>query len=557
MRIVTGAEMAEIDRRTIEEIGIPAEALMESAGYRVALATWELLGMPVPPSPGSVPVGRTTRSQPRIVVLCGRGNNGGDGFVAARYLTEWGARVRVYTVAESRSRSGDGRGGSRRPSDRVAARQLEILRKLGMDVPAVTAADLSKVKLNLAMADAVVDALLGTGFRGEPEGLIASLIDAINEAGAPVVAVDIPSGVNSAGGPVVRAVRAHVTVTFGLPKLGTILYPGADYCGRLQVVDIGFPRRIADDGADLWLLNARDVREWLPARPADSHKGTYGHVLVVAGSPGMTGAGQLAVRGAHRAGAGLVTWAVPRSLQASLAPASPETMTVPWPEDAADGTPSLENWLENLTARGVNGAVVGPGLGQNGSTALFVRTLLARLSVPAVVDADGLNILAGWEGAEELRRRDGAAPWILTPHPGEMARLSGRSRDEILAAPVAVARTVAARYRAVVVLKGARTVVAEPGGRAWINATGNPVLATGGTGDVLAGAIGALLAQGCAPWQAAAAGVYLHGVAADLAARELGDAGALTREIADRLPRARLAVLEETEDIPVRHRLNR
>lgn len=565
MRVVTGAQMAEIDQKAIQQIGIPVEALMENAGLALAQTAWEMLGLTpgwATPSwleavPGRVPPPRRPfRHPPRVIVLAGRGNNGGDGCVAARYLANWGARVRVYRPADGRSssRAGSSAAGAEArkspghegggPSLReTAARQFDILTKLGVDVSVVSMADISKVKLNLAMADLVIDALLGTGFRGEPEGVTAALIDAMNEAGVPVLAADIPSGVDASSGRVTKAVRAQVTVTFGLPKIGNLLFPGADYCGSLRVVDIGFPPSLLLEGADLWWLRPEMVRSWLPPRPAQSHKGTYGHVLVVAGSRGMTGAGHLAVRGALRMGAGLVTWALPASLQDAMAPHVPEALTAGLPDGGSgiygeDGVEEIARLMEGKKA-----VVIGPGLGRQPRTSAFVRAVLSRLEVPTVIDADGLYALTHPELSRPFAGLSPKGAWVLTPHAGEMARLMGCSVADVTADPLGMARRAAVQYGAVVVLKGARTVIAAPDGRAWINSTGSPVMATGGSGDVLAGAIGALLAQGLPTWQAAAVAVYLHGLSGERVAREHGASGMLVRELADRLPLARKEIL--------------
>lgn len=557
MKVVTAAEMRAIDGRAIEGYGIPSLILMEHAGLAVARRSWQQL------------VG--TRSR-KAVVFAGTGNNGGDGLVAARLLTNWGARVRVFLAGDPRRASAE------------TATQLAIARALGIEVVPLGDDAQQKAKLNAATADLLIDALLGTGTRGAPRGPVALAVAILNGAGKPVLSVDIPSGVDAdtgaAPGP---AVKAQWTVTLGLPKVGLLLPPGRELAGHLIVADIGLPRALtapgsgaesrtdkpsagqgpgeagaaqhaaqpgdvtgagpareaaeATDGPPTVWVDPALVQRLVPSRAAAGHKGTFGHVLVVGGSPGMTGAPVLAARGAQRSGAGLVTLAGPAGLQPLLAAANLEALTLALPE-APDGGIGPEAAAEVLHALGRAGVlVIGPGLSRTGAAGKTVRLILEAAQRPVVADADALYALG--EGAEFLERtRERSYPLVLTPHPGEMARLCGLPVRQVTADPLGIARDRARAWQAVVVLKGSPTVVAAPDGSAFINSTGSAALATGGTGDVLAGAIGGLLAQGASPLGAAVAGVYVHGMAGDLAAEARGPAGIVAGEVADHLPAA-------------------
>jgi len=557
VKVVTAAEMRAIDRRAIEGFGIPSLILMEHAGLAVARRAWQQLA--------------ETRSR-KAVIFAGVGNNGGDGLVAARLLTNWGARVRVFLAGDPARASAE------------TATQLAIVRELGIDVVPLGDNTRQKAKLNAATADLLIDALLGTGSRGVPRGAVAAAIDILNEAGRPVLAVDIPTGVDadtgSAPGP---AVRARWTVTLGLPKVGLLLPPGRELAGHLVVADIGLPRalldggpgpaegpageparRAPDNGPDRTPDNAGQsgagrsagsaagageglppavwvepdlVQRLLPPRPPAGHKGTFGHVLVVAGARGMAGAAVLAARGAQRAGAGLVTLAGPAGLQPVFAGAILEALTWALPE-SPDGGLAAEAAEEVVHAlRRADVLVIGPGLSRADAVGQAVRRVLEAATKPVVADADGLYALG--EGAGFLERtRQRAYPLVVTPHPGEMARLCGVPVREVTANPLALARDRARAWQAVVVLKGSPTVVAAPDGRVFINSTGSAALATGGTGDVLAGTIGGLIAQGAAPWAAAVAGVYVHGLAGDLAAQARGPAGIVAGDVAASLPAA-------------------
>ena len=490
--VVTTAEMRALDRATIEEIGIPGLTLMETAGRAVAAAAERML----PPEAG----GR--KPDHRIAVVCGPGNNGGDGFVIARVLRERGYDAVVYLAAERGKLKGD------------AAAHLAILEKAGGVVRAIdTAQALAELGDAIAAAALVVDALFGIGMDRTIAGHEADVIAAINR-GALRLAVDIPSGLDSDHGRVRgTAVNAHRTVTMGALKVAHASAPGFALCGEIEVADIGIPSAlVATGGIRAGLVEQSDIARVLPRSSALDHKGTRGHVLVVGGMPGYRGAGRLASLAALRAGAGLVTLASAGDVRA----------------DDSIITRSLEGSLAG-SFDGKSAIVIGPGLGQSESAATWVGEVIAS-GVPAVLDADALNLVAGI--VEALAKA--AGPLVLTPHPGEAARLLGTSAADVEADRLAAARTLAAKTHAVVVLKGARTIVCDGtigDDFCALHAVGGPELATGGTGDVLAGTIASLIAQGLAPVDAARAGVYVHGLAgADLAAK-LGARGVVSSDL--------------------------
>jgi len=394
-----------------------------------------------------------------------------------------------------------------------------------MDVPVLAR--------RLAAAAAVVDALFGTGLNAPVAGVAGAAIEAINACGEPVLAVDIASGLSAdSGRPLGAAVRATVTATFGHPKVGQLLYPGVEHTGLLAVVDIGIPAEaLAAVAPRVTLLENHEVGALLPPRRRDAHKGDFGHVLVVAGSRGKTGAALLAAGGAARAGAGLTTLAVPATLQPVLEAQVREAMTAALP-DTSDGA-ALDALLAGRAA-----VVCGPGLGQAAETRALVAHVIRRSSAPLVLDADGLNAVAG---TGLLRAR--AGPTVVTPHPGEMARLLGADTARVQADRLGAARAFACAERVVVVLKGARTIVAAPDGAGAICPAGNPGMASGGTGDVLAGVIGGLMAQGLAPYAAASLGVFAHGASGDAVAARQGEVGLLAGDLLAELP-ATLARLQ-------------
>ncbi|MCL6621998.1 MAG: NAD(P)H-hydrate dehydratase [Syntrophobacterales bacterium] len=508
MKLVTAADMRELDRRTIEEVGVPSLVLMENAGR----STYLVLRREFPDLRGPV------------AVLAGRGNNGGDGCVVARYAANAGLPVWVLLVARREQVSGDARV------------NLEILDRLGVEVVEVPEAEVFREHLpRLREAGLIVDALLGTGLNAPVRGLLAEVIEAAGRLPVPVLAVDIPSGLCADTGQVLGvALRAEVTVTYGLPKLGQILPPGRELCGRLFRVDISIPPHLLRP-LPTELAEAQEMAGLVPARPFAAHKGTFGHAVVLAGSVGKTGAAALAGEAALRAGAGLVTVAVPESLNDILEVKLTEVMSLPLPEVpevralSRRALPPLWEFLRDKTA-----LALGPGLGTHPETRELVQELVRTLPLPLVIDADGVNCLAG--AGECLLQAP--ASRILTPHPGELARFLGAATADLQARRLEVARETARNYQCLVVLKGAQTVVAAPDGRLSINPTGNPGLASGGTGDVLTGLIGGLLAQRLAPWDAARLGVYLHGLAADYLAADLGPRGFAAGDLLRVLPRA-------------------
>jgi NAD(P)H-hydrate epimerase len=507
VRVLNAAQMREADRRTIEEVGIASIVLMENAGRQVV---------------GAMEATFEDLDNMQVAVLAGRGNNGGDGFVVARTLAERGVSVSVYLLGQASDVTGDAR------------INLDILQRLGMDI--VEIADAAQWELHgtdVLGADLIVDALYGTGLRGPLTGLAETVVADVNSVARPVVSIDLPSGLLAdtaqIPGP---AVDATVTVTIAAPKLPLVLAPAERLAGTLVIADIGIPDSVIDsiDGQRVEVLTRTNMRPLVEARPPDSHKGDYGRVLVVGGSRGKSGAAALAAMAALRSGAGLVTVASPRSTASIVATLSAELMTVPV-DEAPDGTLAGDT-LDLVLDTAADVIVVGPGLGRTPSTIQFVTGLLERSGVPVVLDADALNVFEGQ--VERLVGREDS-PVIITPHPGEMARLVGLSTDAVQSNRVEIAREFATTHRVHVVLKGHRTLVASPEGVVAINLTGNPGMATAGTGDVLAGMIGGWFGQLLDADAAARLAVYLHGLAGDLAEADEGEVALMAGDIIDRL----------------------
>lgn len=505
--VLTADEMRAADRRTIEQVGLPGVVLMENAGAAVARAIRE-----------------RHPSVRRIAILCGKGNNGGDGFVAARRLIARDPEVLLLGAI-------DDVGGD------AAVHLRAYLGRGGRVREVLSAGDWARARAAALEADLVVDALLGTGLREAPRGLMARVIRDMERRRGPVVAVDLPSGVASDGGRVPGpAVRADLTVTFAALKCGHVLPPACELCGEVAVADIGIPASLVES-ARLSLTEAKDAGSAWGRRERGAHKGRFGHVLAVAGSRGKSGAAILAGTAALRAGAGLVTVATPVPALARVAAGRAELMTEPLAATPAGTTAGRAVARALALAEERDAVVLGPGLGQSGGTRAFVRAFVAGCPRPLIVDADGLNALAalptGGGFRALLARR---APTVLTPHPGEAARLLGTTARAVQNERLESARRLAGAAGAVVVLKGYRTIVADARGRAAVNPTGNPGLATAGSGDVLSGIVGALLARGRDAFSAAVAAVYAHGLAADRVAGRRGEEGILAGDVIDALP---------------------
>ena len=505
MLVLSRTEARALDTRSIE-LGTPGPVLMENAGQAVVRTVLAHCADEV--ARGSL-------------VLCGKGNNGGDGFVVARLLLQEGFPVRVMLCARRADLAGD--------AAVHAARFVEAGGEI-QELP-----DAAEVEAAFAEAageyQLVVDALLGTGLSRPPAPHITAAIGCVNavRGGSErlrVVAVDLPSGLESDTGRAPGAVvRADRTVTFGTLKYAHVLPVARALVGEVEVADIGLdPRALREVEGGVQRIERADVRGLLPRRAEEAHKGDSGHLLLVAGALGTAGAAALAGRAALRAGAGLLTIATTTAVRAEVAANLPEAMTAIYPAW------SKEAWHSEAARR--SAFVVGPGLGQGASAGRAVDSLLGLAVVPGVVDADGLNLL----GQVDRPLRADSAGLVLTPHPGEMARLCGITTAAVQSDRLGTARSLAARAQAVVVLKGSGSLVVGPGGEAWLNPTGGPILAAGGSGDVLAGMIGALLAQGLAPEEAARAAVWWHGAAGDHLAERFGDAGALASELSDELP---------------------
>jgi NAD(P)H-hydrate epimerase len=514
MRVLNTEQMREADRRTIHEIGIPSIVLMENAG-RQAVAAMEAAFEDLASS--------------RVAVLCGRGNNGGDGFVVARTLIQRGVETLVFLIGSVSDVQGDAR------------TNIEVLGRIGLTIVEITSAQDWELHFSeISECGVVVDAMLGTGFHGELTGMLQTVVADVNALGVPVVAIDLPTGLSADSAELDgEAIEASMTVTLAAPKIPLVFPPADSHAGDLVIADIGIPHPVIDelDGPYLELLTRERMREIIPARAAESHKGDFGRVLIVAGSVGRTGAAHLAALGALRSGAGLVTVATPRSCLPIVAAMGPEYMTEPLDETPSGGIDFAA--LDRLFALDADVIAVGPGIGQDPGTVAFVHGLLERVGVPVIFDADALNAFA--LDPDRLMGRDGVDV-IITPHPGEMSRLLALPIESVQRERLANARRFAESHRVHVVLKGHRTVIAGPDGRSFVNLTGNAGMATGGTGDLLTGMIAAWTAQLLDAEAACKLAVYLHGMAGDLAEAEHGQAALTASDIARRLGEAVLEV---------------
>jgi ADP-dependent NAD(P)H-hydrate dehydratase / NAD(P)H-hydrate epimerase len=536
MKILSAEQMRAADRATTERYGIPSLQLMENAGRAIA----EYLQESCP-----------ELSQRNIVILCGKGNNGGDGLVVARRLREAGASPQVILFAQSSEVRGD------------AAENLKSWLQGQGEVRVVTGEnEWNRARSVLAEADLIVDALLGTGLTGPVHGLLARVIEDVNAAAGRdrgsagrarprVVAVDMPSGLSSdaedRGGPVICA---DATVTLTAPKLGQLVSPRADRVGKLIVRGIGTPPELFEEDPNLKLhwLEPGEFRGLPLVRKRDAHKGNFGHALVVAGSVGKSGAAVLAGRAALRSGAGLVTVATPLDVLPIVAAGMPEMMTAPLvaTEEGTAGMSNLDHSRFGKIAEGKSVVGIGPGLSTVEETQQFIRAVVEETALPVILDADGLNAFAGQ--ADRLSNRR-TAHLAITPHPGEMARLLGGKAADVQARRLDVTMEAAARWRAWVVLKGFHTILATPDGHAFVNSTGNPGMASGGTGDVLTGMLAGLTAEfGTESWERVLGlGIYLHGLAGDLAAVRVGEASLVASDLIESLPAAWVQLLAERD----------
>ncbi len=521
MKIVNTEQMRRIDEITIRERGIAGIELMERAGREVAREVLERFS----------PAG--------VAIVAGKGNNGGDGFVAARHLHESGVHVALFLSDDPAMLKGD----AKTAFDNMPS---EIPVEVVGDAELSTDSD-SKFAARLRDFEVVIDALFGTGIRGEVKGRAAKIIEAVNAAQNAVVSIDLPSGLSADGGPHVGpCVRAAVTITIGLPKIGLVTDPGIRTSGIISIADIGFPNDLLNDPAiTTSLMELDDARALLPTRDPSGHKGTFGKTLIIAGSEGMTGAAVLASRAASRSGVGLVYAAYPRPLGAILETLLIEPVKVPL---AGDSAHFIRGHLAEAmrAADGMDSMALGPGIGQRQETGEFVLEVIRKTNAPLVLDADALNILsAEADPTGVLKSRN--APTILTPHPAEAARLLKTTTEKIQADRLNAMLDFARESNAVILLKGAQSVVTSPSGERSINPTGNSGLAKGGSGDVLTGILAGLLAQGLSTWDAARLGVFLHGLAADHAARKLGIRAMLPSDVIKFLGDAFRAI-ERTEN---------
>ena len=515
--ILTAEQIARVDHEAIHTLGLPGAVLMETAGRSVVQAIEHC---------------SATAEGSRPVILCGKGNNGGDGFVVARHLFDRSKEgfPLVYLCGKLEDLKGE------------AAVMARVAVELGVQVTELAEDDsLDELAGTLARADLVVDALLGSGARGAPHGLISNVIELLDRYEVPKVALDCPSGVEMDTGQVPGpAVKADLTITFGCEKIGHRLYPGRSYCGTVEVADIGFPAKALEAaGCKLFVSEACDLSCRLPARRPDTHKGDYGKILVVGGSPGLTGAAVMTCESALASGAGMVTAGVPASLNGIFETKMTEAMTRPLP-DKGSGALQLEALDEVVTLLETDMDVLalGPGLGRDPGTREFVLKLAGQVKKPVVIDADGLNAFESQTAA--LAALEG--PAVITPHPGEMARLSGLDVNSIRRSPIQVARDFAAEHALVVVLKGAPSIVAEPSGRAILNPTGSAALAKAGSGDILTGILAGLLAQGLEAFDAAFCACYLHGLAGDISVSRRGERSVVAGDLLAAIPQALLAV---------------
>jgi NAD(P)H-hydrate epimerase len=509
MKVATAEQMQELDRKAIETYRIPGIVLMENAGRGATDAISSVF-----PDVG----------KRKIAIVAGKGNNGGDGFVVARYLLNRAVSVKVYLLADPKALRGD------------AETNFQIFQRMKGEVISVPSSkDYQKMKKELEKFDLLIDAIFGTGLDAEVRGYYREVIDHLNTLQKPIIAIDIPSGLDAnTGKPLGTAIRASLTVTFGLLKVGHLIPPGPDYVGEVKLIDIGYPRKLVEEEkVQTHLIEEEEIRGWLSMpRHLDSHKGDYGHLLVIAGSVGKTGAAAMACETALRMGAGLVTLAIPKSLNAIMEMKLTEVMTEPLPETPKQ-TLSLRAFNSILRlCENKKAVIIGPGVGTFKETQSLVLKLIRTINLPIILDADGLTALATQPKILPLAHRS----LILTPHPGEMARLIRSTPKEVQNDRIGITRSFTQSHHVHLLLKGYRTLVATPKGEVFINPTGNPGMASGGTGDVLTGMIGGLVCQGYDILQSMQIAVFLHGLAGDKVARDLGEKSLIATDIIAKIP---------------------
>lgn len=524
MKLVTSSQMRNIDKKTIQGIGIPGLELMEKAGRGTAQVAREMLGDP---------------ANKVVVIFCGRGNNGGDGFVVGRYLSQWGAQVQFFLTAKRSEVKGDAK--------------VNLEKAVNLDLPIHEISGEKQIPSGMR-ADLIVDALFGTGFTGEITGYMGKIIERINSCGIPVLSVDIPSGLHADTGEFIGpCIQADRTATMALPKIGHFFFPGKAVSGRVTVVDIGVPPQVVEEqNITLNLTTKEEVRQMIPRRPGDVYKGSCGRVVLIAGSTGMTGAAALASLSCLRAGAGMAILGTPVTLNPVMEMKLTEVMTQPLPDVRKKGALALRGLGEvRKLLKWGDCCAIGPGLGQHHETIELIRRLVSKLEMPAVIDADGLNALA----KDVSTLKECKAPLILTPHIGELSRLNGVPASEIEKDKIKYASEFAKEYGCVLIFKGAPTIISEPGGQTYVNPTGNAGMATAGSGDVLTGIIVGLLAQKMTlpsrsrqkgedihkiMLDSALAGVYVHGLTGDLAKEEKGEMGMIAGDMMEKIPESLL-----------------
>jgi len=516
MKVVSAFQMQNLDRRAIQEFGIPGIVLMENAGR----TTVDIIDKYFP-----------AKNVKKVIIIAGTGNNGGDGFVVGRHLSNRGVEVETFLLGLQEKVTGD------------AKANLALYQKLRPVQELHCQEDLIKFQAHLDHADLIIDAILGTGVNTDVRGLYRDIIDYINALPNPVVSIDIPSGIDATTGKVLgTAIYADLTVTFGLPKIGLLIHPGIDRVGILEVADISIPPYlIQEENIQVELIEGHELFSLFRQRDRNSHKGNYGHVFMIAGSVGKTGAAAMSSDAALRVGAGLVTLGIPASLNPIVEVKLTEVMTEPLAETDAQtlSTKSLPRIQDLIDGKKV--LALGPGISTHPETIAVVHHIIRNSRIPLIVDADGINALE--EKPSVLH--EAQCPIVLTPHPGEMARLIGTSIKEVQDDRIGVARKFAREYGVVLVLKGARTIIAEPNENIYINSTGNPGMASGGIGDVLTGMIAGLVAQGYTISEASRLGVFLHGYIADKITEQRGEVGLIATDIIDRIPLTLKEVMSE------------